>query len=593
MGSGFDRSRDGPQLTMTALPDGFVLDAPTQPAGLPDGFVLDQPSLASAAQGVWNDPSAPVPGQVSIPIPGIGQFKPSLVGMAKGLFSGATLPGDVAAGRVDPLSNEGIGRAANLAGGVALGTTGAPAGALGSGMVRPAAAMREATRVTPEEVMAAGAAGKKQAQSSLVAIDPKEVENFVAKARNDLASDSKPRSLAGGVHDTLDELESSAKAAQAAGQPMSANDMVGFRGTLTAFTKTPSNNSAAAGMAKGLFDKWLETSAPTLAPQIKDYVSNFRTGYLGQDIANKTNRATYGAAASNSGMNIENKLRQSLVSIVADKRKLGRYAPETQDMMKQAVNGTLSQNGMRKLGNLLGGGGGLAAALFGMGGMLTHPALALAPIAGWGIKTLGNRAQLGKLDAIGQSALASSPYALQKQAMAAPIQPQLSGGLLGTLARNPQGLLPLGAPQRGGLLDQTSIPSNAQPTEGVLPLDSPIRMAMMDNPRGPRPKPQLADQFGGAGRATGAGGGLPSGSAAGKLKSLSTDNAAFDTEISRLQADKSIDQPTMRQIAKDYLGYDMAKSKPRSELIKMIKEQQMLEQRGAARGREIDKLGPW
>ncbi len=443
------------------LPEGFVIDS--QPAaaasGLPEGFVMDAPQrtlggLGQAVQGAWADPSAPVPGQVSIPTGFGGSIKPSLLGAVKSLYEGATAPGDVIQGKLDPLSDEGIKRSLGLAGGIALGTTGAPAGALGSGFVRPAAAVREAEaavkqagRVTPEELMAAGAAGKKEAQSSLVAIDPKDVESFVLRARNELAADSKPRSLAGGVHDVLAELETSAKAARAAGQPLSANDMVGFRGTLTEFTKTPSNNSAAAGLTKSLFDKWLNEAAPTLGSQVKDYVGSFRVGYLGQDIANKSNRATYGAAASNSGMNIENKLRQSLVGIVSDPRKLSRYSPETQALMKQAVDGTITQNGMRKLGNLFGGGGGLLAAMYGMGGLLAHPGLAVAPLAGWGLKTLGNRAQLKKLDAVAQSAMSNAPFALQKRAAlppSPPIESELGGGLLGGLvARNPQGLLAL------------------------------------------------------------------------------------------------------------------------------------------------------
>src|SRR5215831_8639597 len=53
--------------------------------------------------------------QVNLPLIG----KPSLIGMAKGLWnaatSAATLPGDVYTGRVDPLSEEGIKRSAELA----------------------------------------------------------------------------------------------------------------------------------------------------------------------------------------------------------------------------------------------------------------------------------------------------------------------------------------------------------------------------------------------------------------------------------------------------------------------------------------------
>lgn len=56
-----------------------------------------------------------VPGQISLP--GIG--KPSMIGLIRGLYetgkSAATLPGDVYAGRVDPLSEEGIKRATDFA----------------------------------------------------------------------------------------------------------------------------------------------------------------------------------------------------------------------------------------------------------------------------------------------------------------------------------------------------------------------------------------------------------------------------------------------------------------------------------------------
>jgi uncharacterized ParB-like nuclease family protein len=62
----------------------------------------------------------------------LGQTWPAR--MAKSAYGAVTLPGDVYAGRVAPLSDEAIGRAADLAGTVASGTlAGAPRGALGSG----------------------------------------------------------------------------------------------------------------------------------------------------------------------------------------------------------------------------------------------------------------------------------------------------------------------------------------------------------------------------------------------------------------------------------------------------------------------------
>lgn len=54
--------------------------------------------------------------------------------LAKSLYGAATLPGDVYAGRVDPNSDEGLDRAADLAGMMTgVGGTGSPSGALRAG----------------------------------------------------------------------------------------------------------------------------------------------------------------------------------------------------------------------------------------------------------------------------------------------------------------------------------------------------------------------------------------------------------------------------------------------------------------------------
>jgi hypothetical protein len=76
----------------------------------------------------------------------LGQTWPAR--LAQSAWSAAKLPGDVYAGRVDPLSDEGIGRAADL-GGLVMGGTyaGAPRGVLGSGPTRPALPMDEASRM--------------------------------------------------------------------------------------------------------------------------------------------------------------------------------------------------------------------------------------------------------------------------------------------------------------------------------------------------------------------------------------------------------------------------------------------------------------
>lgn len=77
------------------------------------------------------------------------------------------------------------------------------------------------------------------------------------------------------------------------------------------------------------------------------------------------------------------------------------------------------------------------------------------------------------------------------------------------------------------------------------------------------------------------------------LKRLATDNEAFDAYLGNLKADRSIGQADIREIAIAFLGWEMAKSKPRNKLIQMIADKQMLDQRQEARGAGIDNQHSW
>lgn len=112
---------------MAELPPGFVLDEPVappqaggaMPGGLPPGFVLDAEPAPAPQQA-----KAPWRGGV-LPISEGPDGKPrfdsnaGLFGMvkdiAKSAVGGATLPGDVYAGKVDPMSDEAIKRSFDLA----------------------------------------------------------------------------------------------------------------------------------------------------------------------------------------------------------------------------------------------------------------------------------------------------------------------------------------------------------------------------------------------------------------------------------------------------------------------------------------------
>lgn len=109
---------------MAELPPGFVLDttpapaaAPPPVAGLPEGFVLDQAPAPAQPKARWKGGMLPI----SEGPDGKPQFDSNagifgiVKDIAKSAYGGATLPGDVYTGKVDPMSDEAIGRSFDLA----------------------------------------------------------------------------------------------------------------------------------------------------------------------------------------------------------------------------------------------------------------------------------------------------------------------------------------------------------------------------------------------------------------------------------------------------------------------------------------------
>lgn len=69
-----------------------------------------------------------------------------------------------------------------------------------------------------------------------------------------------------------------------------------------------------------------------------------------------------------------------------------------------------------------------------------------------------------------------------------------------------------------------------------------------------------------------------------ELKRLELDNSGFDALIARIRNDPSIKQPEMWAIAAQYMGYELAKSKPKSYILQQIINRQMVIARQEARG---------
>jgi hypothetical protein len=79
----------------------------------------------------------------------------------------------------------------------------------------------------------------------------------------------------------------------------------------------------------------------------------------------------------------------------------------------------------------------------------------------------------------------------------------------------------------------------------------------------------------------------------GALSQTGEDNSAFDQTISEMQANKRVRAQEMREIAKLYLGYEIAKTKGRADALKAIADRQALRARQDARRHTLDRLKSW
>lgn len=78
------------------------------------------------------------------------------------------------------------------------------------------------------------------------------------------------------------------------------------------------------------------------------------------------------------------------------------------------------------------------------------------------------------------------------------------------------------------------------------------------------------------------------------LRVNASDNAGFDALIETLRTDRSIHQPELREIAIQFLGYEVARSNSRQALLQRIVDRQALNARQVARMGTIERsMNSW
>ena len=106
-------------------------------------------------------------------------------------------------------------------------------------------------------------------------------------------------------------------------------------------------------------------------------------------------KAEMQTAATGSGGNITNKIKQALTSILTNEKKRRAFSAAELKEMESVVKNGKGEDLLRLVGKLSPSGNGLMATL-GVGGAMTNPVLGVLPIAGFAAKTLSDGRTLKK-----------------------------------------------------------------------------------------------------------------------------------------------------------------------------------------------------
>lgn len=179
------------------------------------------------------------------------------------------------------------------------------------------------------------------------------------------------------------------------------------------------------------------------AAKLEEARGNYAAAKQSEKIDQKLVQAEVRAAAANSGMNVANTIRQRMADVVLKPKEARGLLPEEIEQAKAISEGTRTQNVMRAAGNMMGGGGGIGAAVVGAaGGLATGGPGAALPLVGMALKGLSNRMTVAQAERLSEAIrsrapLASSAVKLQQAAAQAQGSrtPQAMAGLV-IAARN-------------------------------------------------------------------------------------------------------------------------------------------------------------
>ena len=114
----------------------------------------------------------------------------------------------------------------------------------------------------------------------------------------------------------------------------------------------------------GLVDDAIDRSLPTGGPGVgllQEADRQFAIKSLMTDLENRFKMTGQETEATHSGANLDNKIRQALVSFQNNQRAWHGLTPQERVMVEQIIRGGVGVNFLRRASNFLGGGGGLGS----------------------------------------------------------------------------------------------------------------------------------------------------------------------------------------------------------------------------------------
>lgn len=284
-----------------------------------------------------------------------------IIGAAKRAFN---LPGEVMRGEVDPKSDQGIARAMEMATVVSPVNPAVRAGSLAvPGPVQAAA--QKVKPPTAEALHQAADAGYDAARNMAVDYSASSVKTMADGVRRQLESDGILGELAPKTFSLLQKLTSPPEGGIA--------PLTGIEAARRAFGhaakdfSNPTEQLAARRAIDGI-DEFVARSDPAsvvagpasaAASLFEKSRANFAAAKRSDRITGAEEAAELGAKANNSGANVGNSIRQRAKGILLDPKKRAGFNDEEIAALESVVRGTATQNVLRRVGNLFGGGGGL------------------------------------------------------------------------------------------------------------------------------------------------------------------------------------------------------------------------------------------